>query len=358
MPSVKFNYNQSINGFKDPRIKGLGGEVSALIEEGLKDNPQRKSAIPYLFNEKKSNKQTERVYIEDGYDLMHTQVDGDSAENDQTNIIGHKDVSHIIFSKNVTLTETMLEDAYYEMDPSIELKARALPDAYWRTKESFGQGMYINGEKASFVFDKARVDTTTYDGMPLFSANHTYGDAERGHAFGTQSNLFYVVNNEFDAGFIAEVLSAGAAAINQMLNSNGEAQDFEADTVLAPRGVKTNSFVDKVRRAIGSEYFPGTANNDINTQHGQWNFVPMSLWKPDTPELMIMSQDAKKMMKSQFYDRTGLKIRVWETPGSGNLNWKSRTRFSAVHVDYKHVCKIKFFKEEPGDTSGMTKLVL
>jgi hypothetical protein len=84
----------------------------------------------------------------------------------------------------------------------------------------------------------------------------------------------------------------------------------------------------------------------------------MSLWKPDAPELMIMSQAAKKMMKAQFYDRTGLKIRVWETPGSGNLNWKSRTRFSAVHVDYKHVCKIKFFKEEPGDTSGMTKLVL
>jgi hypothetical protein len=31
MPILNFNYNQSINGIKDGRIKGLGTEVSALI---------------------------------------------------------------------------------------------------------------------------------------------------------------------------------------------------------------------------------------------------------------------------------------------------------------------------------------
>lgn len=355
MPNVHFNYNKSINGFKDSRIKGLGAQVGALIVEGMKEG-NKKSAIPYLFNEKKSDKAIERIAVEDGYDLMDPQADGDKAKTDKTNQLGHKDISHVIYTKNVLISETMMEDAHYGFSPDIELQARALPDSYWRTREMVAQRAYTEGEKASFSYRGALIDTTTYDGMPLFSNAHTYGDAEKGHAYGTQSNLFYIVDSDPSAGAIAEILSAGAAHINQMLNSNGEAQDFDADTVFVPRGVTTNGFVDKVRRAIGSEFFPGTANNDINTQHGQWNFVPLSLWKPDEAELMIMSQDAKRMMKSMFYNRINLNVTVWEEPGTGNLNYRSRARFGVGHVDYKHVLKVKIFKSAPADVSGMTEL--
>ncbi len=354
MPIVNFSYNKSINGFNDSRIRGLGAEVSAFIEEGMKDKASRKSAIPYLFNEVKSNKQIETVSVSEGFDLMDPQSDGDVAKTDKRNEIGKKSISHVIYTKNIMVTETMMEDSYHSLSPDIELSARAIPDSYWRTRETVAQGAYINGEQGSFKFRGAPIDTTTYDGEPLFSANHTYGNQDVGRVFGTQSNLFYINLGEgYTAGDLAEVLSAGAAVINQMLNSDGEAQDFDADTVIVPRGVATNSFVDKVRRAIGSEYFPGTANNDINTQHGQWNFVPLSLWKPDTPELMIMSQDAKKMMKSMFYNRVNLGINVYETPGTGTLNWRARTRFGVGHVDYKHVIKIKI---NPTSTDGMTEL--
>lgn len=355
MPKVHFNYSKEINGFKDSRIKGIGAEVSGLIEEGLRDDKAKKSVIPWLYNEVKSNKQTERITIEEGYDLMDPTSDGDPAKTDKTKEIGHKDISHVIYTKNVVLTETILEDAHGNMSPDIELKARSLPDAYWRTREAVAQGAYINGEQERFLFRGAKIDTTTYDGKPLFSAEHTYGD-EEGHAFGTQSNLYYIkLPDNYTAGDIAEVLSASAAVINQMLNSNGEAQDFEADTVLVPRGVATNGFVDKVRRAIGSEYFPGTPNNDINTQSGQWNFVPMGLWKPAKPEIIVMSQDAKKMMKSMFYNRIDLQVKVWETPGTGNLNWRSRTRFGVGHVDYKHCMKVKILGSSDS-TDGMTEL--
>ncbi len=354
MPIAHFNYNKSINGFNDERIKGLGTQVSAFIEEGLKDKAARKSAIPYLFNEVKSDKQTETIAVSEGYDLMDPQADGDVAKTDKANVIGKKSISHVIYTKNVMVTETMMEDAYYNLSPDIELAARALPDSYFRTRETVAQGAYINGEASSFNFRGAKIDTTTYDGMPLFSANHKYGNDEVGRVHGIQSNLFYVNLGEgYTAGDIAEVLSAGAAAINQMLNSDGEAQDFDADTVIVPRGVATNAFVDKVRRAIGSEYFPGTGNNDINTQHGAWDFVPLSLWKPETAELMIMSQDAKKMMKSMFYNRVNLGINVYETPGTGTLNWRARTRFGVGHVDYKHVIKIKI---NPTNTDGLTEL--
>lgn len=355
MPNINFNYSKSINGLKDSRIKGLTAQVGALIQEGMKDGA-KKSAIPYLYNEKKSDKQIERIAVEDGYDLMDPTPDGNPAKTDKTNEIGHKEISHVIYTKNVMVTETMMEDAGYGLSPDIELQGRALPDSYWRTRETVAQGAYINGEKGHFLYKDAKIDTTTYDGKPLFSNAHTYGDDEKGHAYGTQSNLFYVVDANPTAGTIAEILSAGASQINQMLNSNGEAQDFDADTVFVPRGVATNGFVDKVRRAIGSEYFPGTGNNDINTQHGAWNFVPLSLWKPDTPEIMIMSQDAKRMMKAMFYNRINLAVNVWETPGTGTMNWRSRTRFGLGFVDYKHVIKIKVFAERPSDTSGMTEL--
>ena len=56
MPNVKITYNQSINGNKNVRLKGLVPLVSALIEESTQNLDKKKSAIPFLFNEKKSDK--------------------------------------------------------------------------------------------------------------------------------------------------------------------------------------------------------------------------------------------------------------------------------------------------------------
>ena len=354
MPNVKISYNQSINGIKNDRIKGLLAEVSGLIEGEMNDDKAKKSVIPVLFNETKSDKHIESIAVEDGYDLMDPQFDGDKAKSDKTNIIGRKSVSHIQFGKLVSFTETMVEDAYAKMDPTIEMKARQLPNSYWRTREAFGQGMYINGESASWNFRGEKVDLTTYDEKPLFATDHTYG-GDAAHASGEQSNLYYVeLGDNYTAGDLAEVLAAGNELINQMLTSNGEAQCFDADTILVPRGVNNAIFVDKVRRATGSDFFPGTSA-DLNTQKGIWDVVPLSLWNPAGNEIILMSQDAKKMMKSMFYNRINLGINVWKDENTGNINYRGRTRFSAVHVDYKHVIKIKI---NPTSTNGLTQLVI
>lgn len=356
MPNVKITYNQSINGIKNERVKGLLAEVSGLIEGEMNDDKAKKSVIPTLFNETKSDKHVETIAVEDGYDLMDPQSDGDKAKTDKTNIIGHKSVSHIQFGKLVPFTETMIEDAYAKMDATIEMRARQLPNSYWRTREAFGQGMYINGESASWNFRGETVDLTTYDGKPLFSKIHTYG-GDKAHDKGTQSNLYYINLGEdgVTAANLAEVLAAGNEIINQMLTSNGEAQCFDADTILVPRGVGNAIFVDKVRRATGSEFFPGTSA-DLNTQKGAWNIVPLSLWNPTDNEIILMSQDAKKMMKSMFYNRINLGINAWKDDNTGNINYRGRTRFSGVHVDYKHVVKIKV--NPKGSTDGLTQLVI
>ena len=98
MPNVKITYNQSINGIKDARIKGLVPLVSALIEESTHALDKKNSVIPYLFNEKKSDKQSEYIAIEDGYDLMDPTYDGDRPKTDKTAHVGEKKISHINFT--------------------------------------------------------------------------------------------------------------------------------------------------------------------------------------------------------------------------------------------------------------------
>ena len=356
MPNAIFNYNVQINGKHEARIKGVIADVSSIIQESLQ-NGGKDSVIPKLFVKAKSNRQSEYFSIEDSLGLMKPTIDGDKPKTDKAGEIGSKRISHAIYTLDTMVTETMIEDAGYGMDISIERRARDLPEAYFNTRELLAQKAYTEAEKTGFDFYGAKIDLTTYDGMPLFSANHKYG-AQDGHAFGTQSNLFYIVESNPNAGFMAEVLAQAAAQLNQMKNANGMAQGFIADTIVTSGDARVTKLNTMLRQASGSEYFPGGPNNDINTQYGQWNMFAMNQWETPNFEFIVMSQKAKDQNKSMFFDRTNLSINVWTENGSRNTHWDSRARWGLGHVDYKHAIKVKVFKEAPSDTSGMTQLII
>lgn len=354
MPNAIFNYNVQINGRHEARIKGLVGDVSAIIEESLQ-NGGKNSVIPKLFVETKSNRQSEYFAIEDTLGLMLPTIDGDKPKTDKSNQIGEKRISHVIYTLDTMVTQTLMEDAGYGMDIAIERRARNLPDSYFATRETIAQNAYIKAEKATYNFYGAPIDLTTYDGMPLFSANHKYG-ADDGHAVGTQSNLFYIVDSNPNAGTMAEILAQAAAEINQMKDANGNAQGFLADTIITSADKRLTKGNTLLRQASGSEFFPGGNNNDINTQFGQWGIVPLTQWETDTFEFIVMSQAAKNQNKALFFNRTNLDIDVYTENGSRNVHWDARARWGLGHVDYKHCVKVKVFKTAPGDTSGMTEL--
>ena len=288
---------------------------------------------------------------------MHPTVDGDKPKSDKTNQIGDKRISHVVYTLDTFITPVMMQDADYGMDISIDRKSRQLPESYFSTREYLAQMAYIKGEQDKFMFEKAPIDLTTYDGLPLFSANHTYG-APDGHAFDHQSNLFYIVDSNPNAGTMAEILAQAAAEINQMKNANGEAQGFLADTLIMSSDKKHTRLNTMLRQATGSEYFPGGPNNDINTQYGQWNTLPLTHWESDAFEFMVMSSKAKDQNKSLFFDRVDLDINVYTENGTRNVHWDAYARWGLGHVDYKHVVKVKVFKEKPADTSGMTELII
>lgn len=356
MPNAIFNYNVQINGKHEARIKGVIADVSSIIQESLQ-NGGKDSVIPKLFVEAKSNRQSEYFSIEDSLGLMKPTIDGDKPKTDKSGEIGNKRISHVIYTLDTMVTQTMMEDSGYGMDLGIERRARDLPESYFATRELLAQKAYTEAEKTGFNFYGAPIDLTTYDGMPLFSASHKYGAPDgEGHAKGTQSNLFYIVESNPNAGFMAEVLAQAAAEINQMKNANGMAQGFIADTIVTSADRRQTKLNTMLRQASGSEYFPGGNNNDINTQYGQWNMFSLNQWETDAFEFIVMSQKAKAQNKSMFFNRTNLDINVWTENGTRNVHWDSRARWGLGHVDYKHAVKIKVFKEKPGDVSGMTEL--
>ena len=359
MPIIKFDYNKLINGEKDSRLGRLATKLSAVIEESSADISDQFKLVPLLYNESTSDSSAETIVVEDGYGLMEPTYDGNRPQTDKTTEIGKKVIMHIPYTKHIFFTKQMIDDAKGRLRPDMAIKAKTLPRSYYQTREMVGQLGYINAENSSMVYEGAEIDLTTYDGKPLFSASHTYGK-EGAHAYGTQSNLFYVVNPDVTSGDIAEYLSQLAINVRQMKNANGMPMGFAADSIFIPGGVMSAQVQTLTRQALGSQFAPGNGNNDINTQYGQFSLNIMPLWdrasKDDAMEIMVMSQESKDQMRSMFYDRTALSVRAWEDDMTRNLNFSAYSRWGFGHGDYKHVVKLKIFKSAPADTSNMTAL--
>lgn len=359
MPTIKFDYNKLINGEKDSRLGRLATKLSAVIEESSADISDQFKLIPLLYEESTSDSSAETIVVEDGYGLMDPTYDGNRPKTDKTTEIGKKVVMHIPYTKHIFFTKQMIDDAKGRLRPDMSVKAKELPRSYYQTREVVGQLGYIDGEKEFTEFNGAKIDLTTYDGKPLFSANHTYGK-EGAHAFGTQSNLFYVVNPDVNSGNIAEYLAQLAINVRQMKNANGMPMGYAADSIFIPGGVMSAQIQTLARQALGSQFSPSNGNNDINTQYGQFSLNIMPLWdrasKDDAMEIMVMSQDSKSQMRSMFYDRTALSVNAWVDDMTRNLNFSAYSRFGFGHADYKHVVKLKIFKTAPEDTSNMTAL--
>lgn len=356
---VNFDYSKIINGDKAHRIGKWCTKLRAVIEDTVRTTDDADELIKLLYNLADSDSASESIALEDGIGLMYATLDGNKPKVDQTNFIGSKEWKHIPYTLQIQYTKQLLEDAHYALKPDMGLKARTLPDTYFKTRAKIAQLGYIMGENEYLDFNGGRTPLTTYDGKPLFSKNHKYG-AEGAHANGTQSNLFYVKKDNPTAGDFAEYLAQAAINIRQMKDSNGNAQNFNADTFLIPGATGRGRLEMVARQAIGSEFFPGGGNNDINTQAGIWNFKVLPDWElgsNDPFEMIVMSQDAKENLMSMFFDRTGLEVTGHYDDDHRLYKWNAYARFSLGHANYRHAVKIKVFKTtDEVDTSKYTEL--
>ena len=205
--------------------------------------------------------------------------------------------------------------------------------AYYKTRVKIAAQALINGTSASMIFNKAKVDLTTSDELPLFHKSHPYSTTKMNGK--TQCNFFYG-DLTSDAAKLEEQLGVLANKMRNFKDENGEVMEYVADVVIIPcNRPKLESMMKKV---IGTERTVGSNNNDINTQYGNWTLVVLDGWETTDDRIMIMSSEANEnLLGNMFYNRVPLDITTDIDKHTRNYFWNGYCRFGVGFNTWKHM---------------------
>ena len=337
-----------MSGKNDAMYGKFEHPIKMIIEEESNAQEKQKGILDFLFNVEKSSRYAETIIGESDFDTFQSVKEGQGAENDSVEQTFRKTIEHIAFMKEFTITKEMADDSKSGISADIKSKPKKFVRAYYKTKNKLGAWALINGTKTEGVFNKATVDLTTADGLPLFSSAHKYAKPEMK---GTQTNYFY---GDIASGSekLEEALGALANKLRNFKDENGEVMDYIADIVIVPcNRPKLEAMVKKV---VGSERTVGSNNNDINTQYGNWTVVVLPGWETTDDRLMIMSSEANEnLYGNMFYNRIPLDIRSNIDDHTRNYYWNGYCRFGVGFNTWKHIA---LAVHSEGTVSGATKL--
>jgi hypothetical protein len=221
------------------------------------------------------------------------------------------------------------------MGANMKARPKKFVRAYYKTRVKLGADALINATKPSFVFNRATVDLTTGDKLPLFHNKHTYStDKMKGK---TQCNYFYGAFSEDETKF-EETLAILANKLRNFKDENGDNMGYTADVLIIPCNRPKLEMMAK--RVIGTERTTGSNNNDINTQYGNWTLVVLDGWETEEDEIMVMSSEANKnLMGNMFYNRVKLDITNGIDDHTRNFYWNGYCRFGIGFAGWKHILR-------------------
>ncbi len=322
------------SGTNNAQIGKLDTPIKMVIQNEsdicLKNDKVRKE----LFNIMKSNKFGETLVGQTEFEVFKAAMEGAGAENDTIEETYKKFIEHIQYMKEFTITAEMMEDANYGLAASGKLRAENFTRAYYKTMTQACTKALINGTKESFKFANATVDTTVFDGLPLFHKAHKLTASKAKNK--TQCNRFCAEGLE-DAETIQSILSELAVKMRSFTNEQGEEQlGYIADIIILPGNQAKEEMAFK--KALGTERTAGSNINDINIQCGNWSIVVLPEWQTTKPEFMVMSSEANKQLQGNlFFNRVPLTITNWVDNHTGNYIWNGRCRFGVGFGTYKHI---------------------
>ena len=322
------------SGTVNAQIGKLETPIKMAIEHEsdkcIKNDKIRKT----LFNVLKSNKFGETIVGQTEFEVFKAAMEGAGAENDTIEETYKKFIEHIQYMKEFTITAEMMEDANYGLAASGKLRAENFTRAYYKTMTQVCTKALINGTGKSFKYANATVDTTVFDGLPLFHKAHKLTASKAKNK--TQCNRFCAAGLE-DPATILSVLGQLAVKMRNFTNEQGDEQlGYIADIIILPGNQAKEEMAFKT--ALGSERTAGSNVNDTNIQFGNWSIIVLPEWQADKPEFMIMSSEANKQLQGNlFYDRVPLTINNWVDHHTGNYIWNGRCRFGVGFGTYKHI---------------------
>ena len=307
--------------------------IRAFIEDESDKQEKTKTILDVLFNVEKSNRYAESVVSEGGFGTFMAKEEGQRAENMSLDGGFSKSFEHIEFGGEFTITRKMADDANLGISTEMKNRPRKFTRAYYKTRVKAAAQALINGTKKEMTFNKAKVDLTTADKMPLFSSAHGYSsDAMSGK---TQSNYFYG-DLTADNATLETMLNVLANKMRNFKDENGEIMGYVADTLIIPCNRPRLEMMAK--QICGSERTTGSSNNDINTQYGNWTLVVLDEWETEDDRFMIMSSEANEnLLGNMFWNRVPLDIVSEIDPHTRNMFWNGYCRFGVGFTTWKHM---------------------
>ena len=325
-------YSKS-SGLNNGAIGKLETPIKMVIEHESDLLTKKGGPCDWLFNVEKSHRFGETIIGGNEFDVFSAVEEGHRAENDSMQETYKKFIEHIQFMKEFAITAQMMEDSNYGVAADAKRRAENFTRAYYKTRHSICEYALANATSSSAVFNKARIDLTTHDDLPLFSSAHTFGTEGD-----TQSNKFWADINE--AAKIEDVLARAASKIRNMKDENGYPLGYTADTIILPGNSPSLELL--IKKVCGSDGALGNGYNDINTQYRNWSVVVLPTWQAASDVFMVMSSEANKnLCGNMFFNRVPLTVTNWIDNHTGNYLWSGRCRFGVGFGTYKHILLVQ-----------------
>ena len=320
--------------------------IKALIESESNYQEKQKTILDVLFNVEKSNRYAETVMGQSDFDTFQSAEEGGDPERDTVQKTYDKTITHIEFKKEFWITRKMADDAKFGMGANMKNAPRKLVRAYYKTKVKLAAEALIHGTDTTMTFNGADVDLKTGDGLALFSASHPYVG---GKVSGTQSNFFTGDLTSTQEKF-EEALAVLANKVRNFKDENGSIMGYVADILIIPCNRPKLEMMAK--KICGSERTTGSADNDINTQYGNWTLVVLDGWETTDDRFMVMSSEANEnLLANMFFNRVNLDITYDVDKHTRNMFWNGYCRFGVGFTTWKHIALAV-----NGDAAGATDI--
>lgn len=324
------------SGFNNAAFGKIETPIKTVILSESDIWKDRKTILTSLFNVEKSNRFGETITSQTEFGEFIAAGEGQGAPNDSVQDGLKKFIEHVQFMKEFVVTAEMAEDSTTGITAEAKRRSTSFVAAYEKTKVSIAEKALANATNASMIANNATIDLTAPDGQPLFSSGHRYAKAENSSL--TQSNYYYGGNFTGSTADLELALTLLASKLRSFKDENLDPLGYVADTIILPGNRPL--LEAKMRKVVGSERTPGTNDNDINIQYGNWSIVVLPKWETTKDEFMIMSSDANEQLcGNMFFNRVPLTVTPWEDNHTSNLIWTGRTRFGIGFGSWKHILR-------------------
>ena len=317
------------SGLNDDFWKPVGATINAVLQEADQEQSNYDDFVKSVTLEKKSKKYAEKQTSITSLSDFQVTAEGADAPLDDMQEGTPKLIVHSTFQKRVDITKELIDDAEFD---TVKAKEKALVKAYKRTRAGLLSAA-LTSTGTTFTYGGATIDRTTGDGKPLFATNHNSVIT----GVPVQSNIF---TNPFgsDATMLIKLANIG----RNFKNESGQVTGYTFNKIIIPSNAP--ELEETIKRIIGSQLAPGTANNDYNTQKGRWQLVVDPLWQYDPAvytngaPYMIMSDEANAdYVGNVFYDRIPLDVKHEVKIENRNLVTTGYARMSAGFNNWRQI---------------------